>query len=85
MNKNWLEALACKKIEIALRVNWYNSVINRGLVNIARSCIYTLSELAMISYDEKAEDDKIKLVKDNDHNWDADMYALTPFMKNYSY
>jgi len=85
MNKNWLEALACKKIEIALRVNWYNSVINRGLVNIARSCTYTFSELAMISYDEKAEDDKIKLVKDNDHNWDADMYALTPFMKNYSY
>jgi hypothetical protein len=38
----------------------------------------------MLAYDEKAEDDKIKLVKQDDHTWDADMYALTPHMGAYS-
>lgn len=38
----------------------------------------------MLAYDEKAEDGKIKLVKQNDHTWDSDMYALTPFMKRYT-
>jgi len=38
----------------------------------------------MIAYDEKAEDDKSKLVKQDDHTWDADMYALTPFRNDYT-
>lgn len=42
-----------------------------------------MSELRMLAYDEKAEDDKMKLVKQDDHTWDADMYALTPYMWRY--
>jgi len=38
----------------------------------------------MLAYDEKAEDDKVKLVKQNGHTWDADMYALTPYMRRYN-
>jgi hypothetical protein len=36
------------------------------MVYIHESCRHTLEELKMITYDEKAEDDKIKLVKQND-------------------
>lgn len=37
----------------------------------------------MIAYDEKSEDDKVKLVKQHDHTWDSDMYALTRYMERY--
>lgn len=37
----------------------------------------------MIAYDEKAEDDKPKLLKLNDHTWDSDMYAITPYLQDY--
>ena len=53
------------------------------MVSINESCTNTLNELRLIAYDEKAEDDNIKLVKQNDHTWDSDMYALTPYMKDY--
>jgi hypothetical protein len=58
-------------------------MINKELVGIHHTCQKTLLELRLIAYDEKAEDDKFKLVKQNDHTWDADMYALTPHMREY--
>ena len=53
------------------------------MVGIHSSCKNTLQELSMLAYDEKAEDDKLKLVKQNDHTWDADIYALTPHFGRY--
>lgn len=53
------------------------------MVGIHKSCVNTLSELRMLAYDEKAEDDKPKLIRQNDHTWDADMYALTRYMRKY--
>lgn len=82
-NKLWFQAKACSKIPINHRVSWYNYTINRGMVGIHSSCTHTLSELRMLAYDEKAEDDKVKLVKQDDHTWDSDMYALTPYMWRY--
>jgi hypothetical protein len=37
----------------------------------------------MLAYDEKAEDDKVKLVKQDDHTWDSDMFALTRYIDRY--
>jgi hypothetical protein len=37
------------------------------MLGIHKSCKKTLQELSMLAYDEKAEDDKIKLVKQDDH------------------
>lgn len=54
------------------------------MLGIHHTCKKTLQELSMLAYDEKAEDDKIKLVKQNDHTWDADMYALTPHFGRYT-
>lgn len=78
----WFYAQACIKIKVELRISWYTSNINRGIVYINETCQHTLTELNMIAYDEKAEDDKVKLVKQNDHTWDADMYVLTLYMKD---
>lgn len=83
-NKLWFEAKACEKILVNHRISWYTYIINKGMVGIHKSCVKTLQELKMIAYDEKAEDDKVKLVKQNDHTWDADMYALTRYMGRYA-
>ena len=85
LGQTWFYAYPCKKIKVEHRISWYRYVINKGIVFIDHKCQKTLQELQMIAYDEKAEDDRVKLVKQNDHTWDADMYALTPFMKGYSY
>ena len=53
-------------------------------MSISRECSKTLEELRLIAYDEKAEDNKVKLVKQNDHTWDSDMYALTFYMRRYT-
>ena len=47
------------------RISWYTTVINKGQVGILNTCQRTLAELKMLAYDEKAEDDKVKLVKQN--------------------
>ena len=84
LGKTWFYAIACKKIKIEHRISWYNYVINKLIVGIHHTCKQALQELQMIAYDEKAEDDRVKLVKQNDHCWDADMYALTPDMVRYA-
>lgn len=80
---SWFLAQPCIKIAVKLRISWYTKVISKGTVFIHESCKYTLQELQLIAYDEKAEDDKVKLVKQNDHTWDSDMYALAFYMKDY--
>lgn len=82
---DWLLALPCEKIPIERRISWTTMMINRGRYHIHQSCKNTLKEYNMIAYDEKAEDDKPKLIKMNDHTWDADMYALTRSIRNYTY
>jgi len=51
-------------------------LLTQGRYHIRASCKKTLEELSMIAYDEKAEDDKSKLVKQDDHTWDADIMPL---------
>ena len=82
-NKMWFFARPCRKIEVKQRIYLYIYAINKGIVGIHHTCQKTLEELRMIAYDEKAEDDKVKLVKQNDHTWDADMYALIPVLSRY--
>lgn len=79
----WFYAKPCTKILVNLRISWYNKAISSGIIHIHHSCVKTLSELKTIAYDEKAEDDKVKLVKQDDHTWDSDMYALTKYMNRY--
>lgn len=81
--KNWFIARPCVKTPIENRISCYTYTINKQIVGIHKTCKKTLQELSMLAYDEKAEDDKVKLVKQNDHAWDADMYALTAFMGRY--
>ena len=81
--KTWFYACSCKKIRIEHRISFYTYMINKRMVGIAKNCLNTLTELKMLAYDEKAEDDKVKLVKQNDHTWDANMYALTPHIGRY--
>lgn len=82
-NKLWFLARPCTKILINHRISWYLYIINKGLVGIHKKCIRTLQELKMLTYDEKAEDDRPKLIKQDDHTWDSDMYALTKYMRRY--
>jgi hypothetical protein len=71
--KVWFLARPCEKIPIENRVSCYNYCINKEMVGIHKTCKKTLQELSMLAYDEKAEDDKVKLIKQNDLTWDADM------------
>jgi len=81
---SWFLARPCEKIRVEKRISWYTYIINKQMEGIHKNCKKTLQELNMLAYDEKAEDDKVKLVKQNDHTWDADMYALTAYMGSYS-
>lgn len=45
----------------------WTEVINNSAYNISMNCPKTFEELGLIAYDEKAEDDKVKLIKQNDH------------------
>lgn len=83
LGKTWFLARACSKIDISHRISFCIYAINKEIINIHSSCKNTWTEWKMLAYDEKAEDDKVKLVKQNDHTFDSDMYALTPFMKKY--
>jgi hypothetical protein len=42
-------------------------MLSEGKYHIRQICKKTFEELKMIAYDEKAEDDKPKLVKQDDH------------------
>lgn len=73
-----------KKIRIEQRISMWTEIITNGSLNISQQCVKTFEELGLIAYDEKAEDDKVKLIKQNDHTWDAATYALTPYFSRFT-
>ena len=79
----WFLAIPCTKIPISHRISITVQLLTQGRYHISKNCVKTLEEYKMIAYDEKAEDNKPKLVKQDDHTWDSDMYALTPHMSDF--